>query len=142
MCIPTGRSQKSIALSSCAAEVLAATSAGSEALLLQARWGFLCETGCSLELRSDSSSARQWLQRAGVGRLKHYSIRLLWLQNAIRDGRISIHPVGTKLNVADLNTKKLSVSRRQFLQYHLGMVVMDAQNEIAEHVGWSEVSHG
>lgn len=132
------RNQKSIALSSCEAEVLAATSAGSEALVLKTCWDFLCKSGCILELRSDSSSARQWLQRAGVGRLKHFSIRLLWLQSAIRESRIAIYPVGTKLNVADLNTKKLSVARRRFLQYHLGMVELDAQNRIAEHVGWEE----
>ena len=34
-----------------------------------------------LEIRLDSSSARQWLQRTGIGRLKHLASRGLWLQD-------------------------------------------------------------
>ena len=133
------RNQKSIALSSCEAEILAATSAASETILLQGCWEFLTRERCTVQIRTDSSSARQWLQRTGVGRLKHYSIRLLWLQESIRNGSIDIAAVGTKLNVADLNTKKLSVARRRFLQYHLGVVAMNSQNEIIERIGENEV---
>ena len=132
------RNQKSVALSSCEAEVLAATSAASEAFLLKARWEFLTQQKCTIQIRTDSSSARQWLQRNGVGRLKHFDIRLLWLQKAIREGLVSIAPVGTKLNVADINTKKLTVARRKFLQYYLGVVLVDNKNEIQERIGEDE----
>ena len=111
LCFSYSRGQKSIALSSCEAEVLAATSAGSEALLIKTLWEFICNRVAILELRSDSSSGRQWLQRSGVGRMKHFQIRLCWIQSAIRNGEFGIFPIGTQLNVADLNTK------RRFLRF-------------------------
>lgn len=74
------RSQQTIALSSCEAEVFAMTAGGAEGKFLKNIWEFLSTESTDHELRSDSSSGRQWLQRSGVGRLKHYETRLLWMQ--------------------------------------------------------------
>ena len=116
LCFSYSRGQKSIALSSCEAEVLAATSAGSEALLIKTLWEFICNRVAILELRSDSSSGRQWLQRSGVGRMKHFQIRLCWIQSAIRNGEFGIFPIGTQLNVADLEHVGSNVSRKKCFQ--------------------------
>ena len=71
-----------------------------------------------LELRIDSSRARQWTQRRGLGRLKHVDVRLCHLQDLVRNSVLAVLPVNTKLNVADLNTKKLSKSRRAFWLFY------------------------
>eukprot|EP00972_Heterocapsa_arctica_P027466 4037717-Heterocapsa_arctica.AAC.1 len=42
-----------------------------------------------LRIHSDSSAARTIVARRGVGRLKHLAIRQLWLQDELREGRIS-----------------------------------------------------
>ena len=77
------RTQTAVSLSSCEAEVLALTSGASEAMLLLKKiWMFMVGQETLLEARSDSSSGRQWLQRAGLGRLKHIDVRLCWLQQA------------------------------------------------------------
>ena len=65
------RTQKAVSLSSCEAEVLSLTSGASEAILLREVWQFMVQQVVLLEARSDSSSGRQWLQRAGLGGLKH-----------------------------------------------------------------------
>ena len=114
------RGQKSHALSSCEAEVLAATSAASEGLFLKMLAEFLFEGNVKLEVRSDSSSGRSWFERSGSGRLKHMELRLYWMQGAVKARKLAVLPVPTKLNISDLNTKKLSVSRRDFLLYHIG----------------------
>lgn len=91
-----------------------------------------------MEARSDSSSGRQWLQRTGLGRLKHIDCRLCWLQSAIRKKVLSVLPIGTKLNLADLNTKRLSEARRNFLLYYLGAVRIGEDNAVKQAVGQTE----
>ena len=132
-----GRTQKAVASSSCEAEVLALTGA-SEAILLKEVWSFLINGEILLEARSDSSSGRQWLQRSGLGRLKHTDVRLCWLQMAIREKVLKVLPVSTQVNIADLNAKKLTAARRHFLLSFIGAVRLNDENEVVEEVGESE----
>ena len=53
--------------------------------------------------------------------MKHLQIRLLWLQAAIREGKLTVHAVGTKENTADLGTKPLNTKRVKFLLNMIGM---------------------
>ena len=138
LCLSFSRMQKSTALSSCEAEVLAMTAGASEALLVKAVWTFMVQQRCEVEMRSDSSSGRQWLQRTGLGRLKHVDVRLCWLQSALKQRTLDVLPIGTKLNLADLNTKKLSQARRQFLLYFLGVVRLNDEGKVKERVGEQE----
>ena len=89
------------------------------------------------EIRCDSSSARQWSQRRGIGRLKHVDVRLCQLQDWARENTISIGTVKTVLNVADLNTKKLTYARRAFLMYFLSQVEYSEGEDIV-HTGVDE----
>ena len=93
---------------------------------------------CKVVARSDSSSGRQWLARSGVGRLKHFDIRLCWLQSAIHKKVLEVAPIGIKLNVSDLNTKKLSATRKRFLLYFLGGTRFDEESGQQEAVGETE----
>ena len=115
LCLSFSRTQKSAALSSCEAEVLAMTAGASEALLLKAVWTFMVQQRCEVEMRS-----------------------LCWLQSALKQRTLDVLPIGTKLNLADLNTKKLSQARRQFLLYFLGVVRLNDEGKLKERVGEQE----
>eukprot|EP00971_Amphidinium_carterae_P333640 6468467-Amphidinium_carterae.1 len=61
-----------------------------------------------IEVYSDSSAARAFAQRMGLGAQKHVSTRYLWIQERARSGDIVIKKVGTKVNIADCLTKVLA----------------------------------
>ena len=116
------KSQSTIALSSCEAELLAMTHMTAEAIMVCNLCRFLLkldgrEVNSDLDfiVYTDSSSAKALAQRRGVGRLKHVDLRHLWVQACVRQKLIRLKKVGTQNNVADLNTKNLSMARRRFL---------------------------
>ena len=131
------RTQKATASSSCEAELYALSGTCSEAILIGRLFEFLTGEHVRTEIRCDSSSARQWSQRRGIGRLKHVDVRLCQVQDWVRENIISIGTVKTVLNVADLNTKKLTYSRRAFLMYFLSQVEYSEGEEIT-HTGVDE----
>ena len=66
---------------------------------------------------------------------------LCHLQAFLRDSVLSVLPMNTKLNIADLNTKKLSKARREFLLYYCGSIEVEGdltragQHEVEQHLG-------
>eukprot|EP00971_Amphidinium_carterae_P266514 5286946-Amphidinium_carterae.1 len=62
----------------------------------------------SIEIFSDSSSARAFSQRVGLGKQKHVSTRFLWLQEKTRSGEKAVKKIGTKYNTSDVLTKPLA----------------------------------
>ena len=128
------RNQKSVALSSGEAEYYAGASAASDSILLKEAIQFLTGKRCKVNLYLDSSSARGIITRQGVGRVKHLQIRTLFLQELHKQGTLSVHPVGTKENTADIRTKPLSGKRIKLLLHWLGF-----QDENNEPVGREEL---
>ena len=61
------------------------------------------------------------IQRAGFGRTKHLQIRHLFLQHLLRMKVFSLHKISTKMNPADLGTKKLGLERRKDLGRLIGI---------------------
>ena len=119
----TSRSQKCISLSSTEAEWYAASSATCDGFYLQHIVEFLSNNGCEyLSLYADNSAVRMLSLKCGVGRLRHIKGRMLWLQEKMADGELSIKLVQTAWNVADLNTKGLSRDRFLGLLFMLGFV--------------------
>ena len=116
------RAQATIALSSCEAELYAANSTMIESIYLYQLAQFLMndETAVKQRLFLDSTSAKFVVQRSG-GRLKHVSIKHMFLQQLLRQKVFSIHKLRTRVNPADLNTKKLSLERRKFLAILAGL---------------------
>ena len=116
------KSQTTISLSSCEAELMAMTHMTAEAIMVCNLCRFLLkvdtrEINSTLDfiVYTDSSSAKALAQRRGVGRLKHVDLRHLWVQSCVRQKLLRLKKVGTRNNVADLNTKNLSVARRKYL---------------------------
>ena len=128
------RNQKSVALSSGEAEYYAGASAASDSILLKEAIQFLTGRRCQVNLYLDSSAARGIITRQGVGRVKHLQIRALFLQELHKQGTLSVHPVGTKENTADIGTKPLSGKRIKLLLHWLGF-----QDENNEPVGSEEL---
>ena len=82
------RGQASVALSSCEAEVMAASEGIKEALLLQEVLMFAGLGHYEIEIKVDSSAAHAFFHRRGVGRMKHIDSRIFWLQNLIAAGGV------------------------------------------------------
>ena len=84
------RGQASVALSSCEAEVMAASEGIKEALLLQAVFMFAGLEHYEIEIKVDSSAVHAFFHKRGVGRMKHIDSRILWLQDLIAAGGVEI----------------------------------------------------
>ena len=69
------RGQAAVALSSCEAEVMAASGGIKEALLLQEALTFAVLGHYEIEVKADSSAAHAFFHRRGVGRTKHIDSR-------------------------------------------------------------------
>ena len=104
------RTQKVISLSSAEAEVYACSSGCSDAILLAKLLSWLNGKATHIHLYTDSSGARGILQRMGVGRLRHLSCRILWLQQLINNGVVCVAAISGHSNPADIGTKRLGCS--------------------------------
>ena len=129
------RGQKVISLSSAEAELHAAVSATCDGILVQLCLEFLLGYDLKMFLYIDNSAARQVLQRSGVGRRRHLSTKLLWVQAKVRDELLVVKGIPSKQNVADLGTKRLGLKVLKPLMYHCG--VCNAYT--AERIGSDEV---
>ena len=122
------RTQKVISLSSAEAEVYACSSGCSDAILLSKLISWLNGRATHIHLYTDSSGARGILQRMGVGRLRHLSCRILWLQQLIANGTICVAAVSGHSNPADIGTKRLGCSRMRSLMAVLGVYNQTTQS--------------
>ena len=116
----TSRSQKALALSSAEAEIYSATSATSDAVLLSHCIRFAVGEGTEVRvhLAMDNAAGRSFFYRSGVGRIRHISLRVLWVKAKVKEGFMSVGKVSTKDNVSDLGTKRLSRDRMEYLMFY------------------------
>ena len=98
------RGQASVALSSCEAEVMAASEGIKMALLLQEVLMFVGLGHYEIEIKVDSSAAHAFFHRRGVGRMKHIDSRILWLQDLIAAGGVRLKKIPRTQNLADMLT--------------------------------------
>jgi hypothetical protein len=110
-CVKTWSStQAPIALSSAEAEYYAMVEAATRGAGLRSMLG---ELGIGLsgetELYSDSSAARCFAARRGVGKMRHLEVRHLWLQEEVSSHRVQLRRVAGEDNPADLMTKYLAI---------------------------------
>ena len=88
-------------MSSCEAELIAATTAVSEALLIRHMLEELQDEAV-MELHIDSTACEGLLYREGPGRARHLTVRQLWLQSELREKRLTVKHVSTTENVSDI----------------------------------------
>ena len=91
--------------SSCEAELHALVPTLCDGICLRRCLQFL--TGAVIDhfLFTDSSSARQLAMRQGMGKVKHISGKILWVQQWVMEGKIMLIQIPTLWNLADLGTK-------------------------------------
>ena len=100
--------QPTIALSVGEAEYVALAKGATEALGAQSLAADLgLETVVRVSL--DSATAKSIASRSGVGKVRHLDTKELWVQEAVRTGRLFLRKVRGDANPANLLTKPLSV---------------------------------
>ena len=116
------RTQPIVTQSSCESELLALNTGAVEGKLVIS---ILAEINLhpELVLFSDSASGTAAVERRGLGRMRHINIKELWLQDEIREKRLSIRRVASSVNMADAFTKPLPRPKFQQLLQALGMVM-------------------
>ena len=114
-CLRTWSStQGAIALSSAEAEFYALIDA-----VLRAKWAqsVLSELGVPVssvaEAWTDSSAAKSFVSRRGLGKMRHLELRDLWLQREVGQGKVVVKKVLGSENPADAMTKFLNVQHLQ-----------------------------
>ena len=97
------RTQQLISLSSAEAELNASIKAGQEGLCLS---HVLSEIGNphQVHIYGDSSASQGIASRAGVGKVKHLSIRQLWVQERVAEGDVIVHKIPRAVNLSDAMT--------------------------------------
>jgi hypothetical protein len=80
-----------------------------EALGLQA---VALDLGWSMPVRIwvDSTAAKAIACRTGLGKVRHLEVAYLWVQQALKDRKFSLHKVAGQSNPADVLTKPLSAT--------------------------------
>ena len=87
---------------------------------LFADWGL----HITVEVQSDSTSAKSMADRKGVAKVKHMQTRFLWIQERVANGDITIHHVGTKFNPADPFTKPLTKPELDSHMDRIGLIFL------------------
>lgn len=111
--------QSTVSLSSGESEYYGMVKAAAAALGLQALmkdWGLEAQ----IVIESDSSAARSFASRRGLGRLRHVQTRYLWLQERVKLGHVALRAVAGAKNYADVLTKVTAASRLQEVLGRLG----------------------
>jgi len=122
------RGQPLVALSSCEAEIYTECEALKEGIILEAALEFANMGSYRIELYVDSSSAKQFCLKKGVGRQKHISAKYLWIQEFMSSGGGVMKLIPRTENVADIMTHPPSAKELGEFLPKLGMYVLDAKN--------------
>ncbi len=104
----------------------AASGLGMQSML--ADWGL----ELSVQVASDSSAARGFASRRGLGKMKHIQTRFLWVQERLALKHLSLAVVPTADNEADLLTKALPASRCRELMSRMGQVFRGGRSLLAK----------
>ena len=121
--------QAAIGLSSAEAEYYALVRGACYGLGMQAYYADW-HMQLALRVHSDSSSARAFAKRQGLGKQRHVMTRFLWLQERVKLRHLEIRCVEGTQNPADLLTKALS---RHDAERHLKRMNVRA---LMQTVGW------
>ena len=63
------------------------------------------------EVFTDSSAAKSFVSKRGLGRMRHLELRELWLQREVGEGKVIVQKIAGDRTPADAMTKFLSVSQ-------------------------------
>ena len=82
-----------------------------------------CHLSNKIRLGTDSSAAKSFVCRRGLGKMRHLEIRDLWLQKEVADGKVVVEKVVGELNPADLMTKILNIKEVEVRLRQMNMYI-------------------
>ncbi len=100
------KSQHVIALSSGEAELYAAVKAGSECAGMKSLLNDL-GTQADIGIQVDATAAIGMLMKEGLTGVRHIDTQFLWLQEAIKQKRMTVRKIATERNPSDILTKSV-----------------------------------
>ena len=89
----------------------------------------------SLEVLSDSSAARGFSSRKGLGKMRHIQTRNLWVQERVHEGHLKVVAIKGTQNPADVLTKPVSGQLRKKHLERLGFVYVHVSEEHKHVIG-------
>ena len=98
----SSRSQKVVSLSSAESELHSMIGGCCDGIFIRSCLQFLLSVDVEHHQFTDNSAARQLISRQGVGRIRHLSGKLLWMQSKVMDGDVITHQVPTLWNYSDV----------------------------------------
>ena len=107
--------QKAVTLSAAEAEFYGLVKGTAERLGIQA-WGRDLGLEMKIRMNADSAAAIAFCRRSGIGRVRHFAVGQLWVQESLRRGDFELYKVSGNQNPADILTKSLP---REALDRHL-----------------------
>ena len=122
------RTQTPLATSSGEAELYAAVKGGAELLGMQS---LAADMGAIVgaRLKVDAKATIGMVHRTGLGKLRHVEVGNLWIQNAVKEGRIHVYKVLGSENVADLMTKYLDKATMDGLMARLPFEINESDEQ-------------
>ena len=118
------RRQSLVAQSTGEAEVYGAASGMSEGVHFKDLLEFM-GFHVVLRLHTDSSAAKGIMTREGTGKIRHLSVRILWIQQVVKKKEAELIKVLGLENPADLGTKSHPAARLIYLKQLCHLVEMD-----------------
>lgn len=129
----SSRTQKVVSLSSAEAELHSLVSSAADGIYMKGCLEFLLNATVDHVAYVDNAAAKQLANKRGVGKIRHLSGKLLWIQNKTNDGSLSVVQVPTLVNVSDIETKPLTGARTRALLSMIGMVESESNRPVGEN---------
>ena len=101
----SSKQQSVVAQSSAEAELYAAASGVSTAVLHYTLLDWLGLDFDHIELYVDSKAAKAIVEKVGVNNVRHLEVKMLWIQDLVQKGLVKIYNVLGTENPADVHTK-------------------------------------
>jgi hypothetical protein len=123
--------QKTVALSSCEAEFMAATGAATQALWLRSLYSELTATKpLVVPLYVDNNSTIELMKHPMFhGRNKHIDIKYHFIRQCVERGQIAVRRIGTNEQKADVLTKALPVGKLAVMRCLIGVREISTHND-------------
>ena len=88
----------------------------------------------TMELYTDSSAAQGVCNRKGLGKVRHLDTNLLWVQDKVKNGELTIVKVFGEKNPADLLTKHLDHTKMMEFVGATGCTICGGRAESAPRI--------
>eukprot|EP00435_Cladocopium_sp_Y103_P064766 s153_g26.t1 len=136
----SSRTRRVISLPSAESELHAMISGCSDAIFIKRCLQFLVNGEVDQFQWTDNSAARQLVARQGVGRIRHLSGKILWIQSMVLSKELAVGQVPTEWNCSDIGTKALARRRLLMLLHQVGAMDPETLEAVGEEE-FAEASH-